>query len=94
MFLLSYISSTLSIELVLFFVGIRTSLIAVAYIKCGHFFLLFTAIGKIFENVAFFGDILLRMPDKSKKVCYFYLEHAKLPAQSACLDGTINTGRI
>ena len=28
-------------------------------------------IGKIFENVAFFGDILLRMPDMTKKVQWF-----------------------
>ncbi len=29
---------------------------------------MFAVIGKIFENVAFFGDILLRMPDKTKQV--------------------------
>lgn len=30
---------------------------------------LYVELGKIYENVLFFGDVLLRMPDITKKVC-------------------------
>lgn len=32
----------------------------------------FPVLGKIYENVLFFGDVLLRMPDMTKKVWWVW----------------------
>lgn len=46
--------------------------------------LMSAVLGKVYENVVFFGDFVLRMPDMTKKVNMYYYKHKWCIFSCAC----------